>query len=115
MSALRALLPDKFIGCAKPELMDDHRPFELRHPQRIRARRRLVREALAVAIWRTRRREQPNALAISRRPRPAARRRLISSCLSTVSFLRAIQLSRSWCATTVLDYGVTGPRSAFGG
>jgi hypothetical protein len=34
-------------------------------------------------------------VAISRRLRPSARRRLISSCLSTVSFLRAIQLSRS--------------------
>jgi hypothetical protein len=31
------------------EFVDDHRPFELRHPQRIRARRRLVRDALAVA------------------------------------------------------------------
>jgi len=46
-------------------------------------------------IWRTRRREQPKAVAISRTLRPAARRRLISSCLSTVSFLRSIQLSRS--------------------
>jgi DNA-binding winged helix-turn-helix (wHTH) protein len=34
---------------AEPELVDDHRPFELRHPQRIWARRRLVRQALAIA------------------------------------------------------------------
>jgi hypothetical protein len=46
---LRTLLPDKFHRVAEAELVDDHRPFELRHPQRIRACRRLVRDALAVA------------------------------------------------------------------
>src|SRR5450755_375633 len=46
---LGALLPDKFHRVAEPELVDDHRPFELRHPQRIRTRRRLVRQTLAVA------------------------------------------------------------------
>ena len=46
---LRALLPNILHRKAEPELMDDHRPLELRHPQRIRARRRLVRQALAVA------------------------------------------------------------------
>ncbi len=46
---LRTLLPDKFHRVAEAELVDDHRPFELRHPQRIWARRRLVRQALAVA------------------------------------------------------------------
>ena len=64
-------------------------------------------------IWRTKRREQPKAVAISRKLRPSARRRLISSCLSTVSFLRAIQLTRSWCTTTVLDCGVIGPKPVF--
>src|ERR1700730_7196095 len=64
-------------------------------------------------IWRTRRREQPKAVAISRRLRPSARRRLISSCLSTVNTLRAIQLSRSCSATTVLDCGVSGPKPGF--
>ena len=46
---LRSLLPDKLHREAEPELVDDHRPLELRHPQRIRARRRLVRQTLAVA------------------------------------------------------------------
>ena len=46
---LRSLLPDKFHRVAEAELVDDHRPFELRHPQRIRARRRFVRQALAIA------------------------------------------------------------------
>src|SRR5450631_561358 len=64
-------------------------------------------------IWRTRRREQPRAVAISRRLRPSARRRLISSCLSTVNTLRAIQLSRSCSATTVLDCEVSGPKPGF--
>lgn len=47
-------------------------------------------------IWRTGRREQPKALAlaISRMLRPSATRRLISSCLSTVSILRAIRAVR---------------------
>src|ERR1035438_1746804 len=45
----RALLPDELHGEAEPEFVDDYRPLELRHPQRIRARRRLVRDTLAVA------------------------------------------------------------------
>src|ERR1700677_566059 len=45
----RALLPDKFHRVAEAELVDDHWPLELRHPQRIRSRRRLVRQAFAVA------------------------------------------------------------------
>src|SRR5277367_5679593 len=44
-----SLLPDKFHRVSQTELVDDQRPFKLRHPQRIGARRRLVREALAVA------------------------------------------------------------------
>ena len=43
-------------------------------------------------ISRTKRREQLNALAISRTLRPSASRRLISSCLCTVNSLRAIQI-----------------------
>src|ERR1700690_1592772 len=46
---LRALLPNILHREAEPELMDDHRPLELRHPQRIRTRRRLVRLTLALA------------------------------------------------------------------
>ena len=45
---LGALLLDKFHRVAEPELVDDQRPFELRHPQRIRARRRLVRQPITV-------------------------------------------------------------------
>jgi len=66
-------------------------------------------------IWRTRRREQPRAVAISRTLRPSARRRLISSCLSTVSFLPAMQLSRACSGTTVRDCTVNGPKPGFGG
>ena len=46
---LRALLPDILHREAQSKLMDDHRPLELRHPQRIRARRRLMRQTLPVA------------------------------------------------------------------
>ncbi|MGA2397147.1 MAG: hypothetical protein ABSG30_03655 [Steroidobacteraceae bacterium] len=45
----RSFLPDKFHRVAEAEFMDDHWPFELRHPQRVRARRRLVRKPFTVA------------------------------------------------------------------
>ncbi len=39
-----SLLPDTFHRMPEPELVDDQRAFELRHPQRIRARSRLMRQ-----------------------------------------------------------------------
>ena len=45
----RSLLPDEFHRVTEPELVNDHRPFQLRHPQRIRTRRRIVRQTLSVA------------------------------------------------------------------
>jgi len=55
------------------------------------------------------------AVAISRRLRPSARRRLISSCLSTVNTLRAIQLSRSCSATTGTGLWGQRPKPGFCG
>src|ERR1700716_3741629 len=45
----RSFLPDEFHRVTEAELVNDYRPFHLRHPQWIRARRRLVRQAFSVA------------------------------------------------------------------
>jgi len=89
ISDFARFLPDEFHRVTEPQLVNDHWPFQLRHPP-----------------------ANPKAVAISRRLRPSARRRLISSCLSTVSFLRAIPASPvRVVARRLLDCDVSGPRA----
>ena len=66
---LRPLLPEELQREAEPEIVDDRRPIELRHPQRIGlAAVSCVRRSPS-RTSRTVRREQPRARAISRRLR----------------------------------------------
>lgn len=46
---LRFFFPNEFQRMTEPQIVDDHRPLKLRHPQRIRAHRDRVSHAHAVA------------------------------------------------------------------